>query len=643
MIAGLQPSADWSGEWDGTPLMGSGFRIRSLSFHGPNREPALLEFGRGLNVIYGASDTGKSFVVEVIDFMLGGRAPLRDIPERVGYDRVLMGIQTILGGMRYTFSRSADGGRFKVYPGLHTEPPREDIEGHELGDQHSDRNVDNLSFFLLMLCGLAGRRIRRNKRGDTNSLSFRNIARLLIVTETEITADRSPLSDGNPTADTPNFATFKLLLTGVDDSALVGGSARTPEEQSREAQLELLDQLIDDYRCRLKEFTKEPSTLREQSERLEQALQRDFNQLRTTEAEYRDIVGKRRDLRERLEQGLDRRGEIAGLLERFALLEQHYNSDIKRLRGIEEAGTLFDVLGQTSCPLCGADPEHHRADEACDGDVAAVVAAARSEIAKIELLKLELGETQKELKQEAVSFDRRLPKVEEELREIAERVEKVISPGLARMRGGYTELVDKRSEVRQAEALYQSLQDMERRRGTLSNGALEQQVQSVANGDVPSETSYKFALTVERILHAWHFPNAERVSFDAKSRDLIIAGKHRIARGKGLRAITHAAFTIGLLEYCREQDTPHPGFVILDSPLLAYRAPEGAEDDLRGTDLNERFYEYLARTPDDRQVIIVENSNPPAAIVARQLSQMFTSSPHQGRYGYFPIGRRKFT
>lgn len=82
------------------------------------------------------------------------------------------------------------------------------------------------------------------------------------------------------------------------------------------------------------------------------------------------------------------------------------------------------------------------------------------------------------------------------------------------------------------------------------------------------------------VVCGWSFPGAERVHFDANSRDLIIAGKGRGARGKGLRAITHAAFTIGLLDYCKSKSTPHPGFVILDSPLLAYRAPEGTEEDL---------------------------------------------------------------
>jgi len=34
-----------------------GLRLRYLSFHGPNRDPAVIEFEPGLNVIYGASDT----------------------------------------------------------------------------------------------------------------------------------------------------------------------------------------------------------------------------------------------------------------------------------------------------------------------------------------------------------------------------------------------------------------------------------------------------------------------------------------------------------------------------------------------------------------------------------------------------------
>lgn len=613
-----------------------GFRICRLAFHGPVRPPAAVAFGPGLNVIYGASDTGKSFVVEAIDFMLGGRTPLRDIPERIGYDRVLLVIETMQGDT-FTLIRSVDGGNFRMFKGLHLEPPGGDVEAKDLADQHSDRNADNLSAFLLEQCQLSGKRVRRNKSGDTNSLSFRNLGRLMIVTETEITAQRSPLSDGNPTADTPNFATFKLLLTGVDDSALVAKKATTPEDQSREAQMELLDQLVAEHHARLKELTKDPPELEDQLARIEASLSQHTEQLMTTEGEYRRITANRRQMREKLEQGQDRRSEISGLLERFALLDRHYESDIHRLHGIEEAGTLFVVLGQAPCPLCGAPPEHHRRGEACDGDVDAVVTAARSEIAKIELLRRELAETRAALAREAQGFDRRLPKIAEDLQTISDQVERLISPRLARMRATYSELSDKHGQVRESLAVYKTLQDMQSRREALEKDTDLPKSTTVSDGDLPTTIADGFARQVEAILLAWHFPDADRVHFDAKARDLIIAGKLRTARGKGLRAITHGSFTVGLLEYCRQNTTPHPGFVVLDSPLLAYRAPDGTEDDLRGTDLNSQFYRYLGQLRTDRQVIIIENDDPPAEVVAGPQAVMFSGNPHSGRYGFFPL------
>ena len=134
-----------------------------------------------------------------------------------------------------------------------------------------------------------------------------------------------------------------------------------------------------------------------------------------------------------------------------------------------------------------------------------------------------------------------------------------------------------------------------------------------------------------------HFPNANRVFFDESKRDVQIAGKDRGSTGKGLRAITHAAVKIGLMEFCRERNLPHPGFVVLDSPLLAYWKPEGDEDDLRGTDLKEMFYRYLLGLRKDNQVIIIENEHPPGFVSGEGNVIVFTKNPHQGRYGFFPL------
>ena len=138
-------------------------------------------------------------------------------------------------------------------------------------------------------------------------------------------------------------------------------------------------------------------------------------------------------------------------------------------------------------------------------------------------------------------------------------------------------------------------------------------------------------------MQEWHFPNANRVFFAEGERDFQIAGKNRGSTGKGLRAITHAAVKIGLMEFCLERNLPHPNFVVLDSPLLAYWKPEGDDDDLRGTDLKEMFYRYLLGLRKDVQIIIVENEHPPDFVSGEGNVIVFTKNQRQGRYGFFPV------
>jgi len=96
-----------------------------------------------------------------------------------------------------------------------------------------------------------------------------------------------------------------------------------------------------------------PDDLESQLQRLETSLSQHESQLAATDSEYRGLDSRRREARKKLEEGRDRRAEVGGLLERFELLDRHYVSDVARLRGIEEGGTLFEVLGQATCPLCG--------------------------------------------------------------------------------------------------------------------------------------------------------------------------------------------------------------------------------------------------------------------------------------------------
>jgi hypothetical protein len=187
-----------------------------------------------------------------------------------------------------------------------------------------------------------------------------------------------------------------------------------------------------------------------------------------------------------------------------------------------------------------------------------------------------------------------------------------MNPSISTQRAAYSELFEKRSTVRDALNLIASIAQREDRKATIEAIPSSPDTREKLSSDLSTSTLDEFSGQMEDVLRSWNFPDASRVYFDKDSRDFVIAGKPRGSRGKGMRAITHAAFTISLLEYTCVNELPHPGFAVLDTPLLAYREPEGDEDDLSGTDVQDRFYEYLAAR-DERQVIVLENNDPPSA------------------------------
>jgi len=611
----------------------SGISLRHLCFTGPTKSPAALEFGPGLNVIYGASETGKSFVLEAIDFMLGAKGPLRDIPERVGYDRIWLGIQA--GDELYTLMRGIAGGNFELHQGLIR--TAQETPGVILAAKHSGASDENLSAFLLKKIGLRDKRIRKNAEGETISLSFRSIAHLCIVNETDIQKQTSPVETGETVTKTPEWSTFKLLLTGVDDSALVTIAKDPAEAQARSGKLEVLDELILEYKRRLGEQIDDPTELDDQYQHLQTTITEAQHAMRATEAEYQALAAKRAQTRSKVEIGTERQAELRDLFARFRLLESHYSSDLDRLQAMREAGSVVAALSPVSCPLCGAAPKQQHLDSDCAGNLDKVVSAVDAESAKIQRLREELASTVDQLRKEEGSLDRLVPRLRADLANIEGQIREV-APTVQRARASYTELVDKRASVLSALTLANEVAELQKRRLSVEATGKGAPAVETEQTDMSVSTADLFAKSVEALLKEWDFPGAERVFFNSSTKDLIISGKPRGSRGKGLRAITHAAFTIGLAEFCRSEGHAHPGFVVLDSPLLAYREPEAVEgdEDLTGTDLQNRFYQYLAKWS-ALQAIIIENTSPPHGVASRPSTVLFSKNPHQGRYGLFPM------
>lgn len=616
----------------------SGIQLRYLAYFGPDKAPAGLSLAPGLNVICGASETGKSFMVETIDFMLGQESPVRDIPERDGYDRIRLVVESA-GWPPLTLERSIEGGNFRAYEELLTDgSPR--MEAKTLRSKHSVTRQDTLSYALLERTGLTSKVLRKNAAGETRSLSFRDMARLCVVTEEEIQGRGSPLLSGQYATATAEYAAFKLLLTGTDDGALIADRVADVLTGRREqyGKIELLDQMIADVQAELDEEGAEEVELRAQLARLDESIRAQNEALAAVQKALDSVLERRGAAAREIRNRRARVAEIDELIERFRLLDSHYQTDLDRLSAVHESGSLFVHLEQQPCPLCGALPSDQHLDSECEGNTEAVVKAADAEMLKINRLRRELADTATSLTTERQGLLESLDQFDDEYNACDKELNEIASPVVSAERASYNLIVSEHADIRLKLEKIDRLTRLTAQRAELNAEQTESAGSpSATKTQVSKNVLDEFAQTIEGILQEWHFPNANRVFFDEDKRDFQIAGKARGSTGKGLRAITHAAVKIGLMEFCRERNLPHPGFVVLDSPLLAYWKPEGDEDDLRGTDLKEMFYRYLLGLRKDSQVIIIENEHPPEVVSRDGNVIVFTKNPHQGRNGFFPV------
>jgi hypothetical protein len=145
----------------------------------------------------------------------------------------------------------------------------------------------------------------------------------------------------------------------------------------------------------------------------------------------------------------------------------------------------------------------------------------------------------------------------------------------------------------------------------------------------------QFSKDVEALLRSWHFPKLDRVTFSEDDQDIVISSRPRGSHGKGVRAITRAAFNLGLLRLCARQGRPFPGVVLIDSPLVVYREPD-TDEGAFPHDVKDAFYEAVAGAFGDEQVIILENDDPPASVRATADVVLFTGT-NQGRRGFIPL------
>lgn len=606
----------------------TGFQIRRLTLVGRGVPNAEVQFKNGLNVVSGPSDTGKTFIVQCIDYMLGGKDVPEAIPEAAAYETVRLTLSVSGGGDEVALERSIRGGDFNL-----VRPGKAD---QRLSAKHSAGDKNSVSQYLLELSELSERRVRKNKQGATREVSFRDLARLVLVDEETIISKTSPILTGQYTTATSESAVFRLLLTGIDDGTLISSEDPKVAKGRQAGKIEMLDLLLNQTKGRIAEMQLPGDVQAWQGQlvHIEALFEAAQKELAVEQQNAAQLESKRRAELNSLRQLESRSGVLRELQRRFALLEQQYLSDLRRLESIAEAGARLGQMNEERCPVCGATAEHqeheHQKAEAAPEDVAQ---SCLAEAAKIRLLIADLRLTRADNDREVARLDELSTQAKERVRVVASQLTEMLKPRVEVALQRLRESQANRDTYRRALELHGRMNELQGLQADLGLAAPGKGAE-LESARVRSDEAEAFSKEVESLLRDWHFPGLDRVTFSEGDQDIVISGRTRASHGKGVRAIAHAAFNLALLKFCHKEERPHPGFVLIDSPLVVYREPDTDEGGF-SHDVKDAFYRSLARQFQSSQAIIFENEDPPSDL-GDDANIIRFSGAQRGRQGFIP-------
>ncbi|WP_181696829.1 AAA family ATPase [Nocardia sp. GTS18] len=600
-----------------------------LTFTGTNAAPASVDFSPQVTVIHGPSDTGKSFIVDAIDFVFGAKE-LKEIPEREGYSRVLLGLE-LGNGEQITLARSVEGGGVSVYRAdIRVEPSTPADE--TLAAKHSAANTKNISRFLLDQVGLDEKQVRKNARNETNMLSFRDLTRLCLIGETEMQAEEPPGLSGNPVNKTKEVSVLKLLLVGEDDSALTAVPSAQEQKRLRGARQEVVERMLSQLESQLQDVA-ELAELTTQLGKLNHTIDEHSTMIGSLTEQRGQLLRQHNKLQLADSAQRSEYSDAAALRQRFTLLQKQYESDLARLEMVAEAGNLLGYFRRGTCVFCGAEPSSQHLNLDCEGDTTSFGASVSSETRRTQGLLEDLRVTIESLDTRTEHLRTSIRTARRDavaLQKSIEKLDVTMNPETGNLR----DLLTKRSEIEKHMGLYEQVKTLEEMIRRIANETEAEVATAVAGLSLTAVR--ELSTEISRRLAEWDYPSAASVRYDRNELDIVAGDQRRSAHGKGVRAVLHAAFTLALAQYCFDRELPHPGFVVLDSPLVTYRPPDqptGGDEPPEG--VVRAFYRDI-QDNFDGQVIVMENTDPLDPLGADALDIPFTKSVNVGRYGFMP-------
>lgn len=571
-----------------------GFYIKSIIATGEGMKPSKVEFRDGCNLLFGPSETGKSSVFSIIDYMLGASSEPNEVKESRGYTDYYMEFVTYEDDLVRTAHRHIGEKNVEVENCAFDQYGTGAAKSTSYSIRANGKNP--YSSYLLGLNGCPQNLQLKKSVTKKMNMSFALARHMFLVSEDRVVSKQPifiPVKEHTEQTQQQSFIYY--LTSGQDDSSFkeaedakirrsrIGGMITMTQENldSVNAKIaELGDVSFADFKG--EEFF---NAHKELIAKQEKELEEHYKQRNVTEDNLRLLKSKRLFAHE--------------FVKRMSLLKEHYLLDLQRYEHLYEGLSLMLPLTEEHlCPVChshilNGDVVNDDYKEALKSeydktkakliDIEKVLTAKYNEINRIESEIANYTAEADNIRVQIKNFEPYLNGLKSTLLKYQENIEKK----------AYSLFLQE-----EAQRLNKKIDELQKQQKEKPNNP---------NYERSAAIGLEFCESIKSKLKDWNVIGDVPVEYEDTAFDFSIGGQKRIMCGKGSRGVTCTAILMTLIEYCQQKRIPFSQMLVVDSPLTAHFDDERIDAD---ETTQAKFFKYCNDTEFNYQLILIDNKAP---------------------------------
>lgn len=600
------------------------FYIKKLIVSGGGHNDSVIDFKPGLNFILGPSNSGKSLIMDCLDYAFGF-IPRKDRPSKIvdnsyGYELIKLHLATdngtvILERKIGDSKIKVSGTDFSVKNGIYSV------------SRNAKENINNV---FLHLIGIdEPHAIRSSTTGSkTQALTWRGIMHLFFVKQNDVSRESSALLSPGAFENTASAAALLYLLTGQDANNLTPDDDPKIREAKKKALIGYIQEKINQYTQRREELEEILSSSNISDPHA--SVDKVRNEIAELQTKLNTAIQESQRLMSQIYEWNSKLSESKTVEHNFSVLHQQYQSDIRRIGFIVDgAANITQTRKKVKCPICGEESERI--------PNTAFINASAAELEKIKKHLAELKEAQHSVTYQQKIIIDKIHALEDQKESIDLLISNQLQPQLSEFENKLDQqlyliqLTGELDVVRQNETQYKN---------ELFNKETEQ-TSEISKHNIYEDYGYDiirgFEDKMKQILLASKIGGASTARLNMENFDVEIGGlKKPVSMGGGFCGILNTITTLAMSGYLIDLDRNAPGFYAVDSSLTQLSEAEHIE---QSDTIKKNFIEYLISHAQERQVIIVEqtkrmpfipNESADGSVHVIQFSQ----NKNEGCYGF---------